>query len=154
MLRHAGVEREAGSARARLTQALDSGAAWEKFIGVVEAQGGDPRSVERFGALGAAPRIRSAAAKQGGHVVRIDTYRLGEIAVSVGAGRRTKEQPIDPRVGLVIRVRIGDLVEAGSTLAELHLGEERPDVVAALEACFEIGPGPVEPPELVLERID
>ena len=83
----------------------------------------------------------------------MDTFGLGELCVAIGAGRRTREEAIDPRVGLVMHVRIGDHVAAGTALADLHLAEDRPEAVARAAACFAIRDGAAEAPPLILERI-
>jgi pyrimidine-nucleoside phosphorylase len=154
MLRTSGAERSAEAARQRLQQALDSGDAWSRFLALVEAQGGDPRAVERDGGLGSAPVVLPVPAARAGWVTSIDTFALGRLAVALGAGRRAKEDAIDPRVGFVMRVRLGDRVEAGQTLAEIHTAEDRPDALAELAQSITLGDEQVEAPELIVERID
>jgi pyrimidine-nucleoside phosphorylase len=84
----------------------------------------------------------------------IDTFALGELAVALGAGRRAKEDEVDPRVGLMVHARLGATVRAGDTLAELHLAGEDPAAALRAAACFSVGEGPASPPPLVLERVD
>jgi thymidine phosphorylase len=142
---------EAGAARAR--KALESGAAWQRFLAMVEAQGGDRASVERPDGLARAPVVKPVAAARAGVVRSIDTFVLGELAVSLGAGRRAKEDAVDPRVGLMIHARIGARVAAGERLAELHLAGDDEGAVARAGACFELGEAPVTAPPLVLDRV-
>ena len=42
----------------------------------------------------------------------------------LGAGRRTKEDPIDHAVGVVCRRKRGDAVAVGEPLAEIHARDE------------------------------
>jgi pyrimidine-nucleoside phosphorylase len=139
-------------ARARAERCLDSGAAWERFVDLVEAQGGDPGSVEDPRRLAAAPLTAEARASRAGWITAIDTFRLGEIVVGLGGGRRAKEDAIDPAVGLEIRARIGRRVETGDPLAVVHAREDTgaADLVAA---CFTIADVTVAEPELVVERL-
>ncbi len=144
----------AAEAMARATRALDSGAAWERFVEMVRAQGGDAASVERPGGLPTAPVIVPVTAAASGVLEAVDSFALGELGVAIGGGRRAKEDEVDPRVGLLVRRRIGDPVAAGDLLAELHLAKDDPAAVANARACFRIGAGPVSAPALILERIE
>ncbi len=144
----------ADEARERARQALDSGAAWERFVELVRAQGGDPASVEKADGLPAAPVRLPVAAQASGVLEAVDSFALGELGVAIGGGRRAKEDEVDPRVGILVRRRVGDPVAAGDAIAELHLAKDDPAAVERARACFRVGPGPVTAPELVLERIE
>ena len=148
-----GAEREAGAARATLEAALDSGKAFERFVAMVVAQGGDARAVERPDQLPSAPVVTAVPSPRRGRVVGMDTFALGELSVAMGGGRRSKEDRIDPRVGFRMRVRIGDPVEAGAPLADLHLDEPRPEAVARFAAAVRVEDAPADPPALIRERI-
>jgi pyrimidine-nucleoside phosphorylase len=154
MLLGAGAERDRAAALARATRALESGAAWEAFLALVEAQGGNRRAVETPGGMPQAPVRTPVAAARAGVIAAIDTFAMGELAVAIGAGRRAKEDPVDPRVGLRVRVRLGATVRAGETLAELHLASDDPGAVARAAACFAIGDRAPAVPPLVLERVE
>jgi pyrimidine-nucleoside phosphorylase len=144
----------AAEAAARVGRALDSGEAWERFVQLVVAQGGDAASVERAGGLPRAPVVRPVTAARGGVLEAVDSFALGELVVAIGGGRRAKEDEVDPRVGLLVRRRIGDRVTQGDVLAELHLASEDPSMVARARAGFLVGDGPARAPELVIERLD
>ncbi|HEY2955831.1 MAG TPA: thymidine phosphorylase [Candidatus Eisenbacteria bacterium] len=154
MLELAGAEPDSGAARKRAVQALDSGAAWKKFVAMVEAQGGEAASLERDGGLPRAPRVAEVHAPRAGAVAAIDTYGLGELVVALGGGRRAKEDEIDPRVGLEILRRIGDRVGPGEPLARLHLAADDPAAAQRAAACFTIADRAPQGPALVLERVE
>jgi pyrimidine-nucleoside phosphorylase len=153
MLLLAGAEASLEAARHRVVRALDGGAARRRFEEMVEAQGGDPAVVGDPGRLPQAPHRAEARASRTGVIVAVDTFALGDLVVQQGGGRRSKEDEVDPRVGLVIRKRIGDRVTPGDPLAELHLAVPDERAVRRAVACFEIGEA-AEAPPLVLERID
>ena len=153
MLTSAGAESDLAAARARASHALDSGGAWLRFLAMVEAQGGDRVSVERPDGLARAPVRAEARAGRSGVVAAIDTFGLGELAVTLGAGRRAKEDAVDPRVGLMVHARLGAAVRAGDALAELHLATVDPGAVARAAACFSIGDETVPEPARILERV-
>jgi pyrimidine-nucleoside phosphorylase len=138
----------------RVELALDSGAAWERFVELVRAQGGDPASVERAGGMPGAPVVVPVTAARVGVLEAVDSFALGELVVGIGGGRRAKEDQVDPRVGLVVRRRIGDRVDNGDLLAELHLAKADVAAVERARSCFRIGEGPAAAPELVIERVD
>jgi thymidine phosphorylase len=154
MLHRAGAEAGVAAARARAARTLESGAAWLTFLAMVEAQGGDRASVERAEQLPRAPVQAPVPATRSGRITAIDAYGLGELVVSIGGGRRAKEDPVDPRVGLLARKRLGDPVRAGEPLAELHLASQDPAAVARAGACFTIGDEAVVMPPLILERVE
>lgn len=154
MLSRCGAERDATAALARARRALESGAAWEKFVAMVEAQGGNASSVERADGMPAAPVVAEVRASRSGCLVSVDTFGLGELVVRIGGGRRVKEDTIDPRVGLMVRRRVGEKVESGAVLAELHLASSDPAIVARAASCFVVEDRHAAALPLILERID
>jgi pyrimidine-nucleoside phosphorylase len=154
MLVLAGRETSDDAARARAEQALASGRAWQRFLALVEAQGGDPRALDREDpALARAPVVAPVTAPRSGWLTAVRTFALGEEVVRMGGGRLAKEDRIDPAVGMVVRKRIGDRIEAGDVLAEAHLARASDDGVARVRGCFVIGDETPSPPELILERV-
>ena len=73
----------------------------------------------------------------------------------IGAGRGTKEDTIDPAVGVILEVKIGEKVDAGSVLCRLYYtGEENLDEAADLvEDAFRISGARPEERELILEVV-
>src|SRR5262249_14674638 len=141
-------------ALARATRTLDSGAAWETFVAMVGAQGGDRRAIEAPGAMPQAPMRVPVRAPPAGVIDAIDTFAMGELAVSIGRGPGAKEDEVDRRVGLRLRVRLGAAVREGDTLGELLLATEDPGAGTRVAACFVIGDRAPAVPPLVLERVD
>jgi thymidine phosphorylase len=92
-------------------------------------------------------------ASRAGVIEAIDTFRLGDMVVDLGGGRRSKEDDVDPRVGIVVRRPLGDRVEAGAELAELHLAAAADRIANEAAACFTLGDGAAAVSPLVLERI-
>jgi len=97
-------------AMSEVTGLLESGAALERFRALVVAQGGAPEVTDDpYGHLPQAPVIQDWA-PPAGTVQHIACRRLGEIAGGLGAGRERAGDIVDPAVGLVVQVRIGDVV--------------------------------------------
>ena len=63
-------------------------------------------------------------ARKPGHLSKCDAYDIGIAAVRLGAGRAKKKDVVDPAVGIMVRAKVGDAVEAGQPLAEIWYREE------------------------------
>jgi len=120
MLVLGGVTRSRSDARARLQRALADGSAFERFVRLVKAQGGDTRVLEDPSKLPRARATLALTASRAGVVARIDPLELGLCAVALGAGRRHAEDPVDAGAGIEILAPLGTRVKKGASLAILH----------------------------------
>lgn len=141
MLRLAGVAPDAAAARKALTRALHAGHGLNKLIEMVEAQGGDASFIRQPVKLPRAARLVLLPAPAAGYVQQIEALEVGVAAMLLGAGRETKESPIDQAVGIVMKKKVGDRVEAGEALAELHVNSEArlAEAMERLQAAYRIG---------------
>lgn len=98
-------------------QAIISGKAYQKFLELVEAQGGD------LGGLRVSRNTQDIYSTKSGHVIDMDAYRFGKLSLDLGGGRKTKEDKVDPSVGIVLKKKIGDDVRIGDVLCTLYLKE-------------------------------
>ena len=137
-------------ARALLLQALESGAGLEKLRAMITAQGGDSSCVDDVKLLPQPALIREVKAGREGYIAAMDTEALGYAAQAMGAGRVQKTDVIDYAVGYILPVRIGDRVDAGTTLCTLYARSEADaaKAEAAIRAAITIGDEPVERPPL------
>jgi thymidine phosphorylase len=60
----------------------------------------------------------------------VDAEAVGRAAVALGAGRRRKGDPIDPAVGIVLRAKVGDRLEEGKPIGEVHARDDKIAVAA------------------------
>lgn len=127
-------------ARARVREALSSGAGLRCFREVIALQGGEPRVCDDTGLLPRATRTVDLPAERDGRVTRIACRAVGHAAMVLGAGRETVDSRVDPAVGLVLNKKVGDLVVAGESLATVHYNDERrlAPCLERLRAAFEI----------------
>lgn len=155
MLMLGGIADDAASARKRLAETLESGAALDKFIEVVEAQGGDPAVIEDTSLLARAPREHVITARESGTVARCDALDIGVAAMRLGAGRETKESPIHPGVGITVEAKVGDRVGADDPLVRLRYDDDSrlSEVIALAKRAFIIQEEPVKPPPLLHEVV-
>lgn len=151
MLRLAGVATDAESARKQLKRALRNGQGLNKLLEMVEAQGGDTTFIRQPVKLPRANRILPLAAPQSGYVRHIEGLQVGIAAMMLGAGRETKDAVIDQAVGVVLKKKVGDRVEAGEALAYLHVNNESrlPDLTERLLGAFVIGAEQPPVPQLI-----
>ncbi|MBP3523392.1 MAG: thymidine phosphorylase [Clostridia bacterium] len=149
MLIASGIARDVEDGKARMMQALESGAGLAKLKEMIIAQGGEGRVCDDVDYLPhAAYKIR-VPAPASGFVARMDTAAIGRCAQALGAGRQKKTDVIDPAVGLVMDVRLGDEVKAGDSLATLYLNrrELANEAVASMQRAITItGEKPELPP--------
>jgi pyrimidine-nucleoside phosphorylase len=109
-----GIDEVEGRRRAEAAVANGGAeATWRRWI---EAQGGTADE----SALPRAPIVRSVPAPGSGFVHELGALQIGNAALHLGAGRRTKEDDVDHAVGVVCHAKRGARVEEGETLAEIH----------------------------------
>ncbi len=134
MLTLSGVAKDMGSARAMLLEKLRDGSGLEKLREMIVRQGGDPRVCDDTSLLGTAPVVREIPCPGDAYLSATDCTRLGYAAQRMGAGRASKEDVLDLRVGFVMKKRIGDFCRRGESLCAVHAADE----ASALRAEKEI----------------
>lgn len=133
-------------ARHMLQDAIDSGAGLEKLRAMIHELGGDETllTLEGMDKLCAVKRMVPVAAKTGGYVVGMQAELIGRAAQLLGAGRETKEDVIDPAVGLIMHKRVGDKVEAGEAFCTLYVNDDKNlnDAISTMLDAVQIGAKP------------
>ncbi|MBP3342653.1 MAG: thymidine phosphorylase [Peptococcaceae bacterium] len=94
---------------------LENGFALEKFYQLIKAQGGSLAN-----GLPEAEFTASVYAARAGIVQAIDAKTIGHSSMLLGAGRETKHSIIDPTAGIILCKKVGETVEQGEVIAELH----------------------------------
>jgi thymidine phosphorylase len=110
-------------------QAIADGSAFTAYERWIRAQGGDPAEA----ALPSAPVVRELAADRAGYVGALGAVAVGQAALHLGAGRRTKDDSIDHAVGVLCLRKRGDRVAQGEPLAEIHAASDAAAADAARE---------------------
>ncbi|KAF1293537.1 pyrimidine-nucleoside phosphorylase [Candidatus Enterococcus leclercqii] len=140
-------------ARQMLQEALESGAALEKFKEMIRNQGGDDTVVDQPERLLTANYEIELPAQTAGVVTKLVANEIGVAAMLLGAGRKTKEDSIDYAVGLKLHKKVGDPVAAGESLLTIYANsEDVTEVKELLYANIEIGASGEEP-ELIHDII-
>ena len=142
-------------ARRIAEQHLVDGSAYRKFKQVVAAQGGNPQALDKFELLPNATGMREIASPRAGYVSSINAEDIGVASNMIGAGRDKKEDSIDPAVGIILEVKTGEKVDAGSVLCRLYYTkEDRVEEAAEMvEDAFRIAAQKPDERELILEVV-
>jgi thymidine phosphorylase len=140
-------------ARARVREALASGAGLERFRRVIELQGGNPRVCDDPSLLPQAPETVVVRSPRDGRVARLAARAIGHAGMLLGAGRETVDGAIDPAVGFVFHKKVGDPVAVGEPILTVHLGRasRREDALARLAEAVVVAPEAPPRGPLVLE---
>jgi pyrimidine-nucleoside phosphorylase len=142
-------------ARQMAEDKLMDGSAYRKFKQVVDAQGGNSQALDRFELLPNATGMREILCPRSGYVSAIMAEDIGRASQMMGAGRARKEDAIDPAVGVILEVKVGEKVDAGSVLCRLYYtAEDNLDEAAeTVEDAFRISGTRPEERELILEVV-
>ncbi len=135
--------------------AMFSGLAFERFIWMVNAQGGDSGVLIDTAQFRKARYYRTLTSKRSGYVTAIDAEGCGKAAVILGAGRRNTADLIDTAAGLMLEVKTGAFVKSGDIIATLYAEDERlfEDAEQVVFEAFELSREPAEPTKLIVDRI-
>ena len=124
MLILAGITNSMEEAKEMILENLSNGKGYEKFIELVQNQGGDISYIENTDKFAKAKYILPIIADKTGVVDKLDALTIGKLSVYLGAGRMKKEDDIQKEVGFVFNKKVGDKVQKGETLGSVHANDE------------------------------
>lgn len=154
MLLQAGIYNERDKAVAALKQTLEDDSAYKIFRSFVKAQNGDISYIDdpsKFPISMYSIPVRSV---KSGYISKIDTMALGVSSMTLGAGRETLDDVIDPAAGIILSKKLGDKVAKGDVILTLYT--ENPgmeSLVSSILNNFDFSDDPIEVPSPVEERI-
>jgi pyrimidine-nucleoside phosphorylase len=142
-------------ARRIAEQHLVDGSAYRKFKQVVAAQGGNAQALDKFELLPNATGMREITSPRSGYVTSIDAGDIGIASNMIGAGRDKKDDPIDPAVGIILEVKVGEKIDAGSVLCRVYYTkDDRVEEAAEMvEDAFRISSQKPDERSLILEVV-
>ena len=153
MLQMAEIAADDAQARAMLKAHIEDGSGLRHLQRMFELLGGDASSVnvEGMRKLVAVKRLEDLTADSDGYVTSMDAEKIGTAAQMLGAGRATKEDKVDPAVGLKMHVRVGYPIRKGDILCTLYINREDgvEDAKRLLKEAIHITDGPVETEPMV-----
>lgn len=153
MLKQAKIAND-DTARAMLLEAIQSGRALQIFKDMVNAQHGDVAVIDNLELLPKAKYVFSLLAKDTGFLHELHAEKLGLLAMHLGAGRATKDDTIDPSVGIVLNKKIGHQVKQNEILAYVHANHElSKEWIRDFYSCYKIDAKKINPLSIIHEII-
>lgn len=142
-------------AREMAQQKLLDGSGYRKLKDVIAAQGGNPQVLDKFELLPNATGAQDISSSRGGYVSAIDAELIGQASSMIGAGRNTKDDTIDPAVGVILEVKVGQKIDADSILCRIYhtTSDNLEEAAELVEDAFKISQQPVEERDLILEVV-
>jgi pyrimidine-nucleoside phosphorylase len=113
-------------------QKIESGECFDKFINMVEAQGGDSSYFKTLRPYPGAKVREEITIESDGYVSKLDALQFGLAAVNLGCGRKKVDDKVDYSAGIILLKKIGDKVKKGDILC-LLFGESDEKINHALE---------------------
>jgi pyrimidine-nucleoside phosphorylase len=124
--------------REQLRRRLSDGSAWEKFVSMVEAQGGDASALEKLREIHRAPIVTDVCASSDGALVKLDALEIGRLCVELGAGRAKAGDAVDFAVGVECLHKEGERVSSGEPVLRVH-SRGAVDAAALPGRIFQVG---------------
>ena len=134
---------------------LKNGVAFDKFVEIIAAQGGDTEYLLEPSRFEQASIKYNVLAPETGYIEYMNAENCGLASCMLGAGRLTADDTIDYSAGILLAAKTGDYVEKGTVLATFHTNNE-----SAIESSkevflkdfrFSINPVPKQP--LIYARV-
>lgn len=134
-----------------LKEVLDNNLAYNKFIELVEYQGGNIEQVKNPDLLPKSKYVIEVKSNIGGYVTSIDAEKMGICALKLGAGRETMDSVIDHSVGIVLNKKVNDKVALGETLAYIHANDldKANEVEKEIKSIYQIDKKPGKDKKLI-----
>ena len=139
----------------KLKSLLEDGSAYNKFIELVEAQGGDSSVLLDLNKYPSSKYSEDISAVRDGYVESIDPYALGIACVNLGAGRIKIDDVLDHKAGVKLFKKLGDAVTRGDKLLSVYSGskEKLDSQLNAINSAIVIGEEKPRLPKLLKEVI-
>ncbi|MCF0124588.1 MAG: thymidine phosphorylase [Clostridia bacterium] len=155
MLLLSGIAQDIDNAKIMLDKKINDGSAYNKFIELVENQGGDISYIKNIEKFSVAEFIEPIYSNKDGYIQEINAKEIGKLACDLGAGRIRKEDNIQKEVGIVLTKKVGDYVKNGDILAYIHTNryETLEEDKKRLEQIIKIGDEEIEKSKIILNVI-
>lgn len=145
MLMQANLYPDMDSALAAIETSIKDGSAIIKLKEMIKAQGGNELVVDDTSLLPQAKHMTVINSKKDGYMEDVMAMELGILAMQLGAGRARAEDSVNPAVGLVIKHKVGDKVDANEALVDVyHDSELSSEWLEKLDKCFVVSDKHVE----------
>jgi pyrimidine-nucleoside phosphorylase len=134
---------------------IKNGSAYKKFLQIVDAQNGDVSYIENTDNYPKPFYKKLIKSTKSGYLKSINTFELGMAAVELGAGRLNKDDKINPKAGIIFKLKLGDKIDNGDPIAELFSDSLKKikQVEMRFQKILEISNKKINPPKLIKQII-
>jgi len=155
MIKLAGINEDIDKNKEMILENIQNRKAYNKFVELVENQGGDISYIEDTNKFKKASYIAPVICKKDGYVEELNARKVGEISGALGAGRVRKEDNIDETVGVILNKKVSDEVRMGDILAYVHANNKElaTKAIKDLEEVYKIGDNKLAKPKVILEIV-
>ncbi|MGB1294221.1 MAG: thymidine phosphorylase [Flavobacteriales bacterium] len=138
-----------------IEEVLNNGDAYQKLIHFINKSDGDSSILELKMTDVYTKKTCHVLAEEEGYVHSIDTKRIGDIAMKIGAGRETKEDFIDHKAGIYMTIKIGDHIKKNDVLMRLDYNKtiDKEAFYKDALSAIKIKPEIVQPTKVVYQTI-
>ena len=153
MVKLAGKGADIEENKARLLENIENGKGYEKFIQLVDNQGGDISYIKDTNQFPKANYIENVYSQKDGYIQSMNAKAIGKIVCDLGAGRIQKEDSIDNAVGIILNKKVSDKVEKDDVLVTIYANskEKIEDAKKKVLEVIKIENKEVEKPKMILE---
>lgn len=156
ILQVAKIEEDETKAEQMVSDAIHDGRGLRKLAEMVQWQGGDREVITNYNLLPMASEIIDLTfeGEETSYVSHIDALKIGEAAMLLGAGRATKEDSIDPAVGIYLHKKVGDSLLPNDILATIYTnGKGTEEAIQLLLDAYEMSDKQVEHQNIIIKTI-
>lgn len=155
MIKLAGLGENIEENKKKMLEKIQSGEAYQKFVELVQNQGGDITYLENTEKFEKAKYIIAVESPKEGYIASIDAKQVGVLSGKLGAGRVRKEDPIDETVGIILSKKTGEFTKKGEVIAYIHASDKQKgeEVKQELQNIYQIQEEKVEKPKVILDII-
>jgi pyrimidine-nucleoside phosphorylase len=120
MIYLAGKAKSISEGKKKAFEQIKNGQAYKKFLEIVKLQDGKINYIENLEKYPKSKFSKKVFSQYSGFVSKIDTYKIGMASLELGAGRKTKEDKIDPKAGIIFKMKIGQKINKKDEIAILY----------------------------------
>lgn len=151
-----GLEPDFNLAKKKAAEALAEGRGLVCFEQMIAYQHGNVEIIDDYSLLPTANEVIELRYEglETGYIESIDALTIGEAAMLLGAGRSTKEEAIDPAVGIYLNKKVGDMLVDGDTLVTLYTnGKQVEEATQMALSAYVISKSPVTKKNIIIETV-
>jgi pyrimidine-nucleoside phosphorylase len=153
LLISSGIANTRQEAEDLIRSVVDSGKALGKLEEIITAQSGDPWVLDDYSLLSTTRFKIPILAGEAGYVRNIDSRAIGYAMARIKAARMKVSDSLDPSAGALLIPKVGDRLEAGEPIGEIHANDEAKaqEVADLVRRAYILSPDPIPRESLILD---